>query len=133
MFYFKVDFENAQKMFVKICVRKIEMISMHVVVVLRKIHQIEKHIRLLSKLADFLHFLLTEEKEADIGEQSAEALPSLSYHQGGPWNDKSERSFIGFCATDLVPSMVSIFLSFFLLLLLLYNWIVDQVVEFFML
>lgn len=25
MFYFKVDFENAQKMFVKICVRKIEM------------------------------------------------------------------------------------------------------------
>ena len=25
MFYFKVDFENAQKMFVKICARKIEM------------------------------------------------------------------------------------------------------------
>ena len=25
MFYFKVDFENARKMFVKICVRKIEM------------------------------------------------------------------------------------------------------------
>ena len=31
MFYFKVDFENAQKIFVKIGVRKIEMISMHVV------------------------------------------------------------------------------------------------------
>ena len=67
--------------------------------VLRKIHQIEKYIRLLSKLADFLHFLLTEEKEADIGKQSAESLPSLSRHQGGPWNDKSERSFKGFCAT----------------------------------
>ena len=69
---------------------------------------------LLSKLADFLQFLLTEEKEADIGEQSAEALPSLSRHQGGPWNDKSEGSFKEFCATELVPSMVSIFFSFFL-------------------
>ncbi|KAM4111524.1 hypothetical protein ACJW30_05G073300 [Castanea mollissima] len=64
-----------------------------VTAVLRKIHQIEKYIRLLSKLVDFLHFILTEVREADIGEYSVEALPSLSHHQGGPWNDKSERSF----------------------------------------
>ena len=139
MFYFNVDFENAQKMFVKICVRKIEMMLSYFYLCM-----------LCSLEEDSLNWEI-HQATLQVG-----WFPSLpTYRRKGSWYWGTKcRS----CTMFIPPSRRSLewqvrevfqgilrhwtcpvhgvdlfFLSFFLQLLLLYNWIVDQVVEFFML